>query len=191
MGQVIVISFITLDGVVEDPVGSDRTAFGGWATRQGRAAVDGDKFRLGPVLDAATLLFGRRTWELFSALWPGREGPFAARMNRAPKAVITSRPLDTAVWSNSRAITGPVDDWVRETLPATDIVVIGSRTVVRALMSAGLVGEYRLLTFPDVVGDGERLFTEPVALRQVSSEAGRYGVLTTLRPLDDRERSAS
>ena len=183
MGQLTVISFITLDGVVEDPDASDGTAFGGWALRQGRAAISGDKFRLGPALDTATLLFGRRTWEHFSGLWPSRNDPFSTRMNRARKVVATSRPLDVSAWSNSRVINGPVEDWARRALPDTDVVVIGSVSVVRALMSAGLVDEYRLLTFPDAVGDGQRLFTEPVALRQVSSQASPYGVLTTLRPM--------
>lgn len=190
MGQLTVISFITLDGVVEDPDASSGTAFGGWALRQGRAAIAGDKFRLGPLLDTATLLFGRRTWEHFSTLWPARDDPFSTQMNQARKAVATSRPLDTSAWSNSRVIDGPVEDWVRQTVPGTDVIVIGSVSVVRSLIRAGLVDEYRLFTFPDAVGDGQRLFAEPVALRQVSSVPSPYGVLTTLRP-DDRSRSAS
>jgi dihydrofolate reductase len=182
MGELMVISFTTLDGVIEDPDGSDGTPFGGWAMRQGPAAVAGDKFRLGPVLDTATLLFGRRTWEMFSQLWPRRNDPFSSRMNHAPKAVVTSRDLDTSPWSNSTVVTDSVDEWVDETRATTDVVTIGSNQLVAHLMAAGLVDEYRLLTFPVVVGSGRHLFTEPVTLRLVSSEATEYAVLTTLRP---------
>ena len=68
MGRVIVVQFMTVDGVVEDPDGSDGTDFGGWAMRHGPQGIAGDKFRLGPILNTGTLLFGRRTWEHFSTL---------------------------------------------------------------------------------------------------------------------------
>jgi hypothetical protein len=58
MGRLIVIQFITVDGVVEDPAGSDGADFGGWAMRHGPEGVAGDKFRLGAILDEGTLLFG-------------------------------------------------------------------------------------------------------------------------------------
>src|SRR3954451_5206459 len=93
MGRCLVIQFITLDGVVEDPDGSAQTAFGGWAMRYGPEGVAGDKFRLGPVLEQGTLLFGRRTWELFSRLWPKRDNEFAKAMNAADKAVVTHREV--------------------------------------------------------------------------------------------------
>lgn len=80
MARIIVAQFITLDGVVADPDGSDGTAFGGWAFRHGREAVAGDKFAYGPILQTGVFLFGRSTWEHFSTLWPGRDDSFA----RAP-----------------------------------------------------------------------------------------------------------
>ncbi|MEU2626934.1 hypothetical protein [Kitasatospora sp. NPDC007106] len=73
--SVVVIEFITLDGVVSDPDGSGGTPLGGWAFRFGREAVAGDKFRLGSTLDEGVMLFGRETWQLFSRLWPGRDDP--------------------------------------------------------------------------------------------------------------------
>ena len=77
--SVIVIQFITLDGVVSDPDGSGGTPAGGWAFRHGPETVAGDKFRLGSTLDGGVMLLGRTTWQLFSRLWPGRDDPFAAR----------------------------------------------------------------------------------------------------------------
>ncbi len=126
MGRLIVVAFTTLDGVVEDPDGSDGTPFGGWAMRYGPEGVAGDKFGLGPVLEHGTLLFGRRTWDQFTTLWPPRDNPFARAMNAARKAVVTSRPVDEAAWANSRAIDAPLADWVRRELPDTDLAVVAA-----------------------------------------------------------------
>src|SRR5215510_12260892 len=97
--SVIVIEFITLDGIVSDPDGSGGTPAGGWAFRHGPEAVAGDKFRLGSVLDEGVLLLGRKTWELFSGIWPGRDDPFSARMNAVPKLVATRTLTGTAAWA--------------------------------------------------------------------------------------------
>ena len=72
MNHIIVVAFTTVDGVVEDPDGSGGTANGGWAFRHGPEAVAGDKFELGSRLDTGALLFGRRTWQEFTKLWPQR-----------------------------------------------------------------------------------------------------------------------
>ncbi len=180
MGRLIVIQFVTLDGVVEDPDGSDGSAFGGWAMRHGPQGVAGDKFRLGPILEHGTLVFGRRTWEHFSTLWPHRDDPFSLAMNAADKAVVTHRGIDPATWSNSRVIDRPLATWVRQHLSTTDLVVIGSHSVVAELATADLVDEYRLLTFPTAVGSGRRLFTEGRRLELVSTEHVGPGVLSVL-----------
>ena len=180
MGRLIVIQFITLDGVVEDPDGSDQSAFGGWAMRHGPQGVAGDKFRLGPVLEQGTLVFGRRTWEHFSTLWPKREDPFSQAMNAADKAVVTHREIEPAMWPNSRVIDQPLVAWVRHHLATTDLVVIGSHSVVDELAEADLVDEYRLLTFPTVVGSGRSLFTKSGRLELVSAEQVGPAVLSVL-----------
>ena len=79
MSRVIVIEFMSLDGVMDDPDGSDGSPQGGWAFRYGPEAVAGDKFGLGEVLDTGTMLLGRRTWQLFAKIWPGRDDEFSAR----------------------------------------------------------------------------------------------------------------
>ncbi len=156
--SVIVIEFITLDGIVSDPDGSAGTPLGGWAFRHGPEAVAGDKFRLGRALDDGVLLLGRATWQLFSRLWPGRDDPFAARMNTVPK-LVASRTLthpDTLVWGNSQVLDGDLVDAVKR--ERRDVVVTGSLSVVDRLRAADLVDEYRLLAFPTVLGTGRRLF---------------------------------
>jgi hypothetical protein len=87
--SVIVIQFITLDGIISDPAGSGGTPAGGWAFRHGPETVAGDKFRLGSTMDDGVLLLGRTTWQLFSRIWPGRDDAFAARMNAVPKLIAT------------------------------------------------------------------------------------------------------
>lgn len=169
MGRVIVVQYITLDGVVEDPDGSDGTLFGGWAMRYGPEGVAGDKFRLGEMMRTGVLLFGRRTWEHFATLWPPRDTPFADAMNQAEKAVATSRPLPDAAWANSHAVEGPLTAWVAETSATRDVVVIGSHSIVDLLREADLVDEYRLIAFPTALAAGRRLFPGAVDLELVSS----------------------
>ncbi|MFF4054484.1 dihydrofolate reductase family protein [Streptomyces sp. NPDC001668] len=156
--SVVVIEFITVDGVVSDPDGSAGTPLGGWAFRYGPEAVAGDKFRLGRTLDDGVLLLGRATWQLFARLWPGRADPFSARMNAVPK-LVASRTLtaaDTSAWANSRLLDGDPAEAVKS--ERRDVVVAGSLSVVDRLRAADLVDEYRLLSFPVVLGTGRRLF---------------------------------
>ncbi|MFL6132176.1 MAG: dihydrofolate reductase family protein [Nocardioidaceae bacterium] len=171
MGKVIVIAFVTLDGVVEDPDGRGGTAFGGWAFRFGPEAVAGDKFRLGPILESGMLLFGRRTWEHFSRLWPARSDSFSIAMNQSPKAVVTRGTPDLSAWSHSTVLAGDLLDGVARIAQDRDVVVIGSTSIVRELAAADAVDEYRLLTFPSVIGDGARLLTVPMDLKLVSVDA--------------------
>jgi dihydrofolate reductase len=170
MGKTIVILFITLDGAVEDPDGHDGTSFGGWAMRHGPEGVAGDKFRLGDIMSTGVLLFGRRTWDHFSTLWPRRDSDFAKLMNAATKAVVTNRPLDAEVWSNSTAVTGPLLEWVSATVRERDVVVIGSGSIVEALAAENLIDEYRLLTFPTATGRGRVLFPDGIEANLVSAE---------------------
>lgn len=176
--SVIVIEFITLDGVVSDPDGSGGTPAGGWAFRHGPETVAGDKFRLGSTLDDGVMLLGRSTWQLFSRIWPGRDDPFSARMNAVPKLVATRTLTDTSAFANSKIIDGdPIDAVRRET---RDVIVTGSLSIVHALMAADLIDEYRLLTFPTVLGAGERLFPAsgpPAYLECLSAEQTGAAVL--------------
>lgn len=158
MGEVIVTQFVTLDGVVSDPDGRWGTGYGGWAFRFGAGPVADDKFRLGSRLEEGCQLYGRRTWEHFARLWPGREGAFADRMNGIPKYVATRSGIDAGAWSGSEAIVGDALAWVAEQRERRDIMLIGSTGLMHALAAADLVDEYRLVTFPVVVGEGDRLF---------------------------------
>ena len=154
--SVIVIEFITLDGIVSDPDGTAGTPTGGWAFRHGPDTVAGDKFQLGPVLDDGVLLLGRTTWQLFSRLWPARSDPFSQRMNAVPKLVASRTLKDVSAWANSSVLSGDLTDAVRG--EERDVVVAGSLSVVHTLMTADLIDEYRLLIFPTILGAGSSLF---------------------------------
>jgi dihydrofolate reductase len=183
MGDVIVIQFATLDGVVSDPDGRSGTPHGGWAFRYGPGPVADDKFRLGARMEQGVQLYGRRTWAAFANLWPARDSEYARLMNAVPKRVATRTGIDASAWPNSAAIDGDPLSWAKEERERRDVVVIGSLSLVHALAAADLVDEYRLITFPAVLGEGDRLFADgvPADFRFTSAEPVDKAVLTMFR----------
>lgn len=183
MSNVILIQFVTLDGVTQDPDGAEGFKHGGWAFRFGPQAVAGDKFKLGHILETGVLLLGRRTWQRFSQLWPSRTDDFSTKMNRIEKLVV-SRTLERVdAWSNSALLAGNLADEVRKRKAQQDVIVAGSDSVVHELMRHGLVDEYRLLIFPMILGEGRRLFPEgisPLPLRLAHVEQSGEAVLVRL-----------
>lgn len=175
--SVIVIEFVTLDGIVSDPDGTEGTAGGGWAFRHGPEVVAGDKFRLGATLDDGVLLLGRATWQKFAGLFPYRDDEFSQRMNAVPKLVASRTMRDASAWSNSLVMDGDLVDTVKR--QQTDVVIAGSLSIVHAV--ADLVDEYRLLIFPTTLGTGRRLFpdTGPAHLTTVTAERAGPAVFAT------------
>jgi dihydrofolate reductase len=174
MGKLIVISFVTLDGVMEDPDGSGGTPHGGWAFRYGPEATAGDKFGLGPVLDTGVMLLGRTTWQLFSRIFGPRTDPFSEKMNAIPK-LVASHTLERADgWTGSTVLQGELDVEVARIREDRDVVIAGSASIIEHLAARDLVDQYRLLVFPIVLGSGRRLFadgTPPVDLELTDTEA--------------------
>ena len=160
MGKIVVSEFVSLDGVMEDPGGSEDFRYGGW-TFEIERGEDGDKFKLDETMEAAALLLGRRTFEGFAEAWPSREGEFADKFNNMPKYVVSSTLKDPD-WNNSTVLDGDVAESVAKLRDEIDgdIVVAGSAQLVQALVEQGLVDELRLMVFPVVLGSGKRLFGE-------------------------------
>jgi dihydrofolate reductase len=160
MGRIVVTEFISLDGVIEDPGGSEDFKYGGWSFEIDRGD-DGDRFKLDEALDADALLLGRRTYEGFAAAWPSRDGEFADKFNNMPKYVVSSTLKDPE-WTNSTVLDGDLSEEVSRLRQDVDgdIVVHGSAQLVQALVENGLVDELRLMVFPVVLGAGKRLFGE-------------------------------
>jgi dihydrofolate reductase len=161
MRRIVVTEFISLDGVIEDPGGSEGTVHGGWTFQFNDP--EGMKYKLDEVMEHDAMLLGRVTYEGFAAAWPAMtdEVGFADRMNGMPKYVV-SRTLGQADWNNSKVLTGDVAEEVAglKQQPGGDILVAGSARLVRELIAHDLVDEYRLMTFPIVLGSGKRLFGE-------------------------------
>ena len=89
MGRIVVTEFVSLDGVMEDPGGSENFAQGGWSFKISRGD-EGDKFKLDETFASEALLLGRVTYEGFAEAWPSREGEFADKFNSMPKYVVSS-----------------------------------------------------------------------------------------------------
>jgi dihydrofolate reductase len=160
MGRIVVTEFISLDGVVEDPGGSEDFKYGGWAFEFDRGD-EGNQFKVDETLDAEAQLLGRVTYEGFAESWPSRDGEFADKFNSMPKYVVSSTLKDPA-WTNSTVLEGDVRESVAKLKQEKDgnIVVHGSVQLVQALIEHGLVDELRLMVFPVVLGSGKRLFGE-------------------------------
>ncbi len=160
MATIIVSENVTLDGVIQDPAGTEGFGRGGWVGRVGdRGREEAAKALLDEALGAEAQLFGRRTYEFLAARWPSRSGELADRLNAMPKFVVSST-LDAPGWKNSTVLKGDVVNEVsklKERLRGR-IVVPGSIQLVRTLLEHDLVDELRLMIYPVILGDGERLF---------------------------------
>ena len=160
MGRIVVTEFVSLDGVVEDPGGSEDYRHGGWSFEFSRGE-EGDKFKLDEALDADALLLGRVTYEGFAAAWPERDGEFADKFNNMPKYVVSST-LEDPEWNNSTVLKGDLVEEVSKLKQEHDgdIDVHGSAQLVQSLLENNLVDELRLMVFPVVLGKGKRVFGE-------------------------------
>jgi dihydrofolate reductase len=184
MRQLVAVTQVTLDGVMqapggpeEDPSGGFR--YGGWSAPHfdevlGQAA--GEAF--GKPFD---LVLGRKTYEIFAAHWPYDEGPIADGLNSATKHV-ASRTLKSLDWANSRLLEGEAQTAVAalKEEEGPELQVLGSSELLRTLLAHGLVDELRLWIFPVLLGPGKRLFDEDVApsgLELVESNVSTTGVI--------------
>jgi dihydrofolate reductase len=194
--RIVIIEFISLDGVVQAPGGPDEDtdggfAHGGWSNRFFDPEVVGGAFTE-TLTGAEALLYGRRTWQNMAAAWPERAGdPFADRMNAIPKYVVSSTLSDDKLtWNNTTRIPGDeavarIGD-LRER-DGGDMVVMGSPTLARTLLSEGLVDELRLMIEPVILGGGKSIFPgdgTSCTLELVSTTASSTGVqVCTYRPV--------
>jgi dihydrofolate reductase len=153
---------VSLDGVVQDPTGEEGFKLGGWFVESGgKDLQEWSKVALDDALGAEAWLLGRRSYEYFGVRWRPRTGELADRLNSMPKYVVSST-LQAPDWNNSRVLTGDVVTEVSKLKQELDgeIVVPASCQLGRALIEHDLVDEVRLVVFPVVLGEGERLFGE-------------------------------
>jgi dihydrofolate reductase len=185
MRKVIAGVFVTLDGVMQAPGGPEEDPTGGFA--HGGWVFDYWDESLGERMDALfeapfDLLLGRRTYDIFAAYWPYMEDdPIGERFNAVTKFVATSS-AEPLAWQNSVALRGDVPAEVAD-LKGQDgpnLLIQGSSVLIQSLLADGLIDEFRLLTFPLVLGTGKRLFgdgTIPAALTLADSRTSTTGVI--------------
>jgi dihydrofolate reductase len=161
MGTLVVSENVSLDGVIQDPRGEEGLGRGDWFARVG----DGDLREwadalLTEVLSAEALLLGRRSYEYLATRYASRTGALADRLRSLPKYVVSATLEDPDGWNNSRILNGDVVSEVSTLKQEVngEIVVYASGRLVHTLIEHDLVDELRLMTYPLVVGAGERLF---------------------------------
>jgi dihydrofolate reductase len=160
VGRIIVTEFISLDGVIEDPGGSEDFKYGGWSFELSRGE-EGDRFKLDETMASAALLLGRTTYEGFAEAWPQRDGEFADKFNSMPKYVVSSTLKDPE-WTNTTVLEGDLGEEVAKLKEQIDgdIVVHGSAQLAQTLLDLDLVDRLHLMVFPVVLGAGKRMFGE-------------------------------
>jgi len=186
MRELIVLSFITLDGIMQAPGGPEEDPTGGF--KYGGWTVGYWDDFLGGVMGEQMakpfdLLLGRKTYEIFAAYWPyAKSGdPTAEKLNRAKKYV-ASKTLRKLDWSNSMLVEG---DTVQEIIKlkeqkGPELQVHGSGNLIQTLLKHDLIDEFRLKIFPITLGTGKRLFGEgtiPAGLKLVDSRTSTTGVI--------------
>jgi len=170
MRELAILSFVTLDGVMQSPTSPEEDPSGGFSGG-GWGAPYWDEVMPQVYAEAMSapydVLFGRRTYDVFASHWPnvGDEDPVAARLNGGHKYVATRSVDHPLAWGPATQVGGDVAAEIRA-LKAGDgplIQVHGSSELIQTLLEHDLIDEYRIWTFPVVVGGGKRLFSEGVA----------------------------
>ena len=171
MRKVAALSFVSLDGVMQAPAHADEDrsgnfSRGGWAMPWWTEVME--QVREEAMAEPYDLLLGGKTYDIFAPHWQAASNSSEARkLNHARKYVATSRPAPLS-WNNSVAIPGRLADTVRE-LKMSDgplLQIHGSGRLIHYLLGHHLIDEFRIWTFPIILGTGKRLF--PMAGSQES-----------------------
>jgi len=184
--KLVVLSFVTLDGIMQAPGGPEEDTSGGFKWG-GWSVPYWDDF-LGNVMGEQMgkpfeLLLGRKTYDIFAAHWPkaGAEDPAASKLNSAGKYVV-STTLRKPEWANSTLINSNVVQEIRKLKEqdGPELQVHGSGNLIQTLLKNDLADEFRLKIFPVTLGRGKRLFAEgsiPAGFRLVDSKTSPKGVI--------------
>ena len=185
MGHLIVEQVVTVDGYAEDADGG--ISFFG-AMGDDLTPNEPGQVELLERVDA--ILLGRRTYGMFADYWPKADPvvePVAEPIARLPKYV-ASNTLQDPSWEGTTVLSGEAAERVAELTarPGRELQIHGSGAVARSLLRHGLIDRVHLLTFPVVLGAGQRLFdegAEPTALRLLESRTtGTGAVIATYEP---------
>lgn len=185
MRKIIVLSFITLDGVMQAPGGPEEDPsggfqYGGWTFPLfDETAGEWMNEQLNGDFDA---LLGRKTYDIFAAYWPKPENKENwPQISEATKYVVSHQDLDLS-WENSVLIKEDVVDKIKEIkkMDGPDIQVHGSGELIQLLLEHNLIDELWLKIFPLVLGTGKKLFgegTRPASFKLIESKATPKGII--------------
>jgi dihydrofolate reductase len=187
MRKIIVLSFMSLDGVIQAPGGPEEDTtggfrWGGWSFTYGDDTIE--KEMINQMDHDYDLLLGRKTYEIFAGYWPHQEtknNPISASLNKARKYVVTNSPVKLS-WENSFAVKGNVVDEIRKlkTTDGPEFQVHGSANMIQTLWKNNLVDELWLKIYPVALGYGKRLFADPEfagAFELISTRTSPSGVI--------------
>ncbi len=199
MRKLIVLTFVTLDGVMQAPGGPDEDTSGGFK-HGGWVAGYWDDFmekvmgeQMGKPYD---LLLGRKTYEIFAGYWPkAKDDPLGKGLNRAKKYVV-STTLKKLDWENSTLVTGDIATEIKKlkNQDGPEIQVHGSSSLIQTLLKNDLVDEFRLKIFPVTIGTGKRLFGEgtiPASFKLLDSKISTTGIIVATYVRDGEIKTGS
>lgn len=187
MRKIIVLTFVTLDGVMQAPGGPEEDtaggfAYGGWVVPHFDEFLGNEMGKqMGetsePVGRPFDLLLGRKTFEIFATYWPHQESPINEAIKYVPSHTLTEHWWDKTVFLN-----GDVVAQIRELKAGDgpDLQVHGSSDLIQTLLQHDLVDEFWLKIFPVTVGNGKRLFGEgtmPAGFKLLDGKVSPGGVL--------------
>jgi len=187
MGTITVVNNVSLDGVMQGPARPDEDTrggfmLGGWAVAGTDSVMATEMGKRMARADGA-LLLGRRTYEDFAKVWPGRsDNPYSKQLDRSQKYVASTTLKEPLPWVNSTLLPGDAAEAVAKLkAERTDnLTILGSGVLIESLMQRQLIDTFLLLVHPIVLGSGRRLFTDrvPVArLKLVDSVVTTTGVV--------------
>jgi dihydrofolate reductase len=182
MRELAILCFVTLDGVMQSPSNPDEDSSGGF-DQGGWAQPYWDEVMEQVQREAMSapydMLFGHTTYKMFASSFSTESA-----MTRATKYVACSAPVSNR-WANTISLTGDVAEAILElkTREGPLLQVHGSWGLVQTLLSKDLIDEFRIWTFPVLVGSGKKLFggnSAPTSLRLIKTEATASGAVMSV-----------
>lgn len=198
MRKLVVLTFVTLDGVMQAPGGAEEDPSGGF-TYGGWSVGDWDDFMNKVMTDQMgvpfDLLLGRKTYEIFASYWPISTEPGADTLNHAHKYVV-STTLKKLDWAPSTLISSNVAEEIKKIkeIDGPELQVHGSANLIQTLLKNNLVDQFLLKIFPVTIGVGKRLFGEgtiPSSFKVKEAQTSPHGVVVATYIPDGKVKGSS
>ncbi|WP_343689742.1 dihydrofolate reductase family protein [Chitinophaga sp.] len=171
MRNIIVTTFLTMDGVLQSPGGPQEDTTNGfiWGGWQFGYSDEPSREALGKIMAKPfDLLLGRKTYEIFAAYWPyNGDNPIGEKFNRINKYVVATTPVDTS-WAHTTLINEDVVNELKKlkAQDGPDLLVNGSGRLIQTLLENRLVDILYTWIYPITLGKGKKLFAEGTVAQQ-------------------------